>query len=87
MESHGNDSCLISEEDVLAVQGSRLDGNLHFDQSIFNRQKKLEGVKNKKNPRSNSCMTDQSSNDSDLSDDAFLNRIHSEWGGEESELR
>jgi len=32
-------------------------------------------------------MSDQSSVDSDLSDDAFVNQISQQWGGEESELR
>lgn len=32
-------------------------------------------------------MSEQSSVDSDLSDDAFVNQISQQWGGEESELR
>ena len=32
-------------------------------------------------------MASESSGDSDLSDDAFLNQISSKWGEEESELR
>lgn len=63
-------------------EGPRKDGNLHFDQSVFRKKKNK-----KKFERHDSLASDLSSVDSDLSNDAFVNVVSSNWGDEESELR
>lgn len=87
----GNGSSFLSDENAQNFaqdNGTRNDGNLYFDQSIYKKGKandKKKGKKKKK--RADSVATDNLSDDSDLSDDAFLNQINSQWGEEESELR
>ena len=64
-----------------AMGGSsyRQDGNLHFDQSKFQKSKRLSS-------RTGSLMSANSANDdnisveSDLSNDAYVNLISANWG-------
>ena len=64
----------------------RQDGNLHFDQSKFQKSKRLSS-------RTGSLMSANSANDdnisveSDLSNDAYVNLISANWGEQEGELR
>ena len=77
---------------------NRLDGNLFFDQSIFSKNKKQNRLsepqkgknkkkQKKKQDRRDSMASGISSEDSDMSEDAYLDLVSKKWGSKESELR
>ena len=73
----------LATEDFANEEPYRKDGNLYFDQSIFkgkrknkinNRQSTVQKLKSKlKRQDRTDSIASESSDDSDLSDDAFLN--------------
>lgn len=70
MEAAGQDSNLLITNN-LGKSGST-DGNLHFDQTIYNKKTKTLKKSQKQLIRTDSFSTVKSSDDSDLSDDTFL---------------
>ena len=68
-------------------QSFKNDGNLHFDQSKFKRKSGIpETYISRRNDRRDSMVSDSSA-ESDLSNDAYVNLISTNWGDEEGELR
>lgn len=85
MEAAGQDSELL-----LQCQGvnAGADNNLLFDQTLYKKKGKKSSKKSKIQSRSDSFATVKSSSeDSDLSDDSFVQRVSDKWGEQESEIR
>ena len=88
MEAAGQDSnLLLMQDQLLNNYDADANTNLVFDLSYKKQNKKLKKKHKKAQIRTDSFSTVRSSDDSDLSDDTFLQKVNNEWGEQEGELR